>query len=388
MHLLGEDASTTHTYDRIVRVRHRHGWRDRLRALAVLVLARHFNYRGRAGRQWRVDLAGLHTGGARLVLSVLYVPWAEIDLDKPALANPEAGYFGELIDHLEAVERDLEEGPHAGLQQVVGSAVELDAAVAADRVAVVHCVEGGFHLGATPEAVADNVAELARRGVGYVTLAHLFYRGVATNAPALPMFSDAWYDRLFGQPDRGLTALGRAAVTAMYEQRILIDVSHMRAGALTETFALLDELDARNGTNPREYPVIASHAGYRFGDQSYMLDEPTIRAIAARDGVIGLILARHQLQGGLSDGEGIDHTVAIMRRHVDRIAEITGSHAHTGLGSDLDGFIKPTMGGIETAVDLARLEDGIREAYPTDADAILFDNARRVVTRVLAQRVA
>ena len=53
------------------------------------------------------------------------------------------------------------------------------------------------------------MAELAGRGVGYVTIAHLFYRGIATNAPALPMLSDATYNRIFCQPHKGLTSWAR-----------------------------------------------------------------------------------------------------------------------------------------------------------------------------------
>jgi microsomal dipeptidase-like Zn-dependent dipeptidase len=256
-------------------------------------------------------------------------------------------------------------------------------------MAFVHCVEGGFHLGRTPAAISANVAELARRGGGYVTLAHLFYRRIATNAPALPMLSDAQYNRIFCQPRGvGLTELGEAAVRAMYEHRVLVDVSHMRADALRDTFTLLDRLDQESGADPKDYPVIASHAGYRFGRQAYMLDRATITEIARRDGVVGLILARHQLQDGRADGEGIDHTVETIRAHVDKIREVTGSHQHVGIGSDLDGFIKPTMSGVESAEDLAKLEDALRTAYPVDADAILSDNALRVVTRVLAQRPA
>jgi microsomal dipeptidase-like Zn-dependent dipeptidase len=65
---------------------------------------------------------------------------------------------------------------------------------------------------------------------------------------------------------------------------------------------------------------------------------------------------------------------------------VTGSHAHVGIGSDLDGFVKPTMSAIEVAADLGRLERPLRELYPGDADAILTQNAVRVVRTVLAQR--
>jgi membrane dipeptidase len=390
MHLLANDPSPSETYDRIARVRRpRPRWVDSLRALVFRIAARGFNYRDYASG-WRVDLDGLETGHTRLVLSVLYEPFAEIDLDEPPGADPEDGYFAALMDHLASVTRELREIDQDGERHVVVKSVaDLDDAVSSGRIAFVHCVEGGFHLGRTPEAVTENVAELARRGVAYVTLAHLFYRGVATNAPALPMLSDAWYDRIFRQPrNGGLTKLGEAAVRAMYEHRVLVDISHMRGDALEETFALLDDLDREHQAAPTDFPVIASHAGYRFGHQSYMLERDTVERIAARGGVIGLILARHQLQDGRHDGEGIAHTIETIRAHIDHIYDITHTHDHVGIGSDLDGFIKPTMSCIERAADMARLELPLRAAYPADAEAILFGNAHRVVRQALAQRPA
>ena len=81
---------------------------------------------------------------------------------------------------------------------------------------------------------------------------------------------------------------------------MLIDVSHMRGDALEETFELLDQLDRESGAAPAEHPVIASHSGYRFGKQKYNLDDDAVRRVAARGGVIGLILAQHQLNDGVA----------------------------------------------------------------------------------------
>jgi microsomal dipeptidase-like Zn-dependent dipeptidase len=388
MHLLADDASPSDTYDRIVRVRGRPRWLDRLRALVVRIAARGFNYRDHASG-WRVTFDGLERSHTRLVFSVLFEPFAEVDLDELPQSAPEEGYFADLIDHLDRVEEELGRiDPPRARHLVVRSAGDLEAAQSTGRMAFVHCVEGGFHLGRTPESIAANVAELARRGTGYVTLAHLFFRQIATNAPALPMLTDRQYNWIFSQPPRvGLTELGEAAVRAMYEHRILVDVSHMRADALSETFTLLKRLDDESGADPADFPVIASHAGYRFGKQAYMLDPPTIKEIARRNGVVGLIFARHQLQDGRANGEGIDHTVETICAHVDKIREVTGSSNHVGIGSDLDGFIKPTMSGVESAEDLAKIENALRKRYPVDADAILSGNALRVVTRVLAQRL-
>jgi microsomal dipeptidase-like Zn-dependent dipeptidase len=271
--------------------------------------------------------------------------------------------------------------PKGKRHKVVRSAAELDTTLAAGKVAFMHCVEGGFHLGATPAEITAHVATLKARGVVYVTLAHLFWRDVATNAPAIPMLPDDIYRFVFPQPEEGLTALGEAAVRAMYEERILVDLSHMSERSLTETFDLLDRLDRESGADPTDHPVIAGHTGYRFGDQEYMLSPETIRRIAARGGVIGLIMAQHQLNDGDINPDPDDprNTPGVVIRHIDAIRAVLGAatNDHVAIGSDLDGFVKPTMAGIETVADLASFEEPLRAAYG-DADAILNGNALRV----------
>jgi microsomal dipeptidase-like Zn-dependent dipeptidase len=359
-------------------------FKDRLRALVMWVANRVANYRKWAGGP-RVTLDKLEEGGVRLVLSVLLVPLDEMDLAQPYGAAPQRGYFDDLLEQMERVEGNLAElDPDGRRHLIVSRAGDLQDR---ERIAFVHCIEGGFHLGATPDEVRRHVAELARRGVLYVTLAHLFWRRIATNAPALPFLSDAWYDRIFPQPPgEGLTDLGRAAVEAMYEHKVLIDLSHMRSDALTETLHLLDELDPA-----AEFPVIASHAGIRFEDskQHYQLDEDTVRRIAKRDGVVGLILAQHQLNDGIRKRptKRLEESVEVIARHIDRIEEVAGP-GHVGLGSDLDGFIKPTMGGLDTAADLAKLRDPLVAHYRDEAkvDGFLYGNGRRVIERALSAR--
>ena len=119
-----------------------------------------------------------------------------------------------------------------------------------------HCVEGGFHLGPDVGGVAGQIAQLAGRGVFYITLAHLFFRGVAANAPALPMFTDEQYNDTFDEPAGGLTDLGRAAIAAMCDHSVVVDLSHMRRDAITETLDELDRIDPR-----RTMPVMATHVG-------------------------------------------------------------------------------------------------------------------------------
>jgi len=98
----------------------------------------------------------------------------------------------------------------------------------------------------------------------------------------------------------------------------------MSERSLDDAFALLDELDP-----DRAVPVVASHAGYRFGRQEYNLSERTVERIAERDGVIGLILAEYQAADGLRDRRTatLGQSLEVLFRHVDRLRR---SRAPTG----------------------------------------------------------
>jgi microsomal dipeptidase-like Zn-dependent dipeptidase len=387
MHLLAEEGGGDPYVQPLREIKKRRLW-HKIRAILVRLAAKRLNF-GRSGK-WRVDLDGLAEGDVRLVFSVLYVPEAELGIEEWVSGGPGEDSFEDLVEQLGEVntalgERKAQGGPE---NLVVTKAADLEGASGDDVIRIVHCVEGGFHLGADAGAIDGHVKQLAEEGVGYITLAHLFWRHVATNAPALPNLSDGQYDFLFGQPDDvGLTEVGEAAVRAMYRYGVLVDISHMRRRAIDETFALLAELDDREGRQASEYPVIATHAGYRFGDHSYMLDAETIRAIAGRGGVVGLIMAHHLLNDALTeDRSDIEPTMRSVRLHVGKLHELTGSYENIGIGTDLDGFIRPTVGGIETARDLQLLAERLGEAYPAHAAAMLHDNALRVLRAAYARR--
>jgi microsomal dipeptidase-like Zn-dependent dipeptidase len=353
-------------------------WRflDRTRALLVGFASRLANYESFESGP-RVTVPLLRSGGVGVALSVLYSPFDEMDLTLRYPGEPQDHYFRTLLRQLDAVERDIRTN-FANQAAIAHNPAELDAAIDSDMVALVHCVEGGFHLGAEPEHADEAVRELARRGVAYITLAHLFYRRVATNINAVPFLPDFAYDLLFPQPDLGLTELGHAAVRAMTRERVLCDLSHMSERALADTFALLDELDP-----DRSVPVIASHVAYRFGRQDYNLDAETVQRVAQRGGVIGLILSQHQGADGMLLGrhpESLEDSMKIVSRHLDRFCEITGSHRHTAIGSDLDGFIKPTLAGLEHAGRLGQLEAALADRYgPDDAALIASGNVLRLL---------
>jgi microsomal dipeptidase-like Zn-dependent dipeptidase len=351
--------------------------RDRVRAWLVNLASRFANWRNLLSGP-RVRLEYVREGEVQVVLSVLYSFFDEIDVGRGP--RPRSGYVATLERQLQLVEERVAEHPEEA--SVAHDQAELAAARAAGRLAVIHCVEGGFHLGPDPAAVAGIVKRLADHGVAYITLAHLIWREVATDAPALPFLSDDEYRHWFPQPDAGLSDLGRAVVRAMVANGVLVDIAHMSDRARDETFALLDQIDP-----DRAVPVFASHAGYRFGTQEYMLPDPALRSIAERNGVVGLIFATHQLDDGLprrrprlSPRARFQASIDELCRHIDAICEATGSHRHTAIGSDFDGFIKPTLPGIEDMRAMRRVEAAIRKRYGSaDGDLICSGNALRLL---------
>lgn len=136
---------------------------------------------------------------------------------------------------------------------------------------------------------------------------------------------------------------------------------------------LLDEIDP-----DRNVPVIASHTAARLGSQQYNLGQATIERIASRGGVIGLILATHQLADGRSETpkqEGLE----LLFLHADRIAAVAGGHRHTAIGSDLGGFIDP-LPELPSVASLGTLRNALEHRYGReDAELITGENVKRVL---------
>ncbi len=103
-----------------------------------------------------------------------------------------------------------------------------------------------------------------------------------------------------------------------------------------------------------------------------MLSEPTLRRIKERDGVVGLIFAKHQME----DGDPLERRLRlpairretrfrrsfeILQAHIEEIHRVMGgSHRHTAIGSDLDGFIHPTLSGLQDMRSMKWLADELR----------------------------
>jgi microsomal dipeptidase-like Zn-dependent dipeptidase len=345
---------------------------SRWRSVILEILSRLANYQGpRGGPGVTVEL--MRKGNVGAALSVLYAPFDEMDLSQPYAAPPLSRYVQSLRDQMALVEQDIAADPNADMAR---NPAEMDAAIAAGRVAMIHSVEGAFALGATEAEIAATVEEFAGRGVAYITIAHLFYRGVAQNSPALPFMPDALYKLVFPQKgDAGLTALGEAAIRAMVRHNVLVDVTHMNDKAIDHTFKVLDA----TGENP---PLIASHIACRFKDTDYNLSDDAIKELARRGGVMGVIVCEHWANDGLPKAKAFDDSVKVIREHIDRVHGLTGSYDNIAIGSDLDGYIKPALPGLEHEGHMKALEDALVAGYGAAvAQQICSDNVLGLLRR-------
>lgn len=350
--------------------------RDKVRYGLLQLAGNVMNYpSARAGPA--VTIHKLKKGGVAVVFSPLYSPFDEMDVTAPYGALPRSHYFSTLLRQLDAVEATIAEA-HADAAGVAHDSAELDALVAQGKVALIHAVEGGFHLGSHPSEISDNVKKLAARGVAYITVAHLFFRQVATNAPAVPFIPDALYRAIFPQdPSIGLTPLGHALVEAMIQQNVLVDLTHLGDRAIDDVFALMDARDPG-----RTIPVMVTHGAAR-GESSreYDSSDATIRRVAQRKGVIGLLLCRDYLCDGAArpHPSTLTESLELVAWHIDRVRSACGSHDHTAIGTDLDGFIEPVH-GLDSPEALPKMKAFIEHRYgPEDAKKICSGNALRVL---------
>ena len=235
-------------------------------------------------------------------------------------------------------------------------AAALDAAIAAGRTAIVHAIEGGFALGATPAEIDANVADLARRGVVYVTLAHLFWRGVATNAPALPFLPDWLYRLVFPSPKIGLTELGTAAARAMVRERVLVDITHMSEQAIADTFAAVGPERAGHRL-PHGVPLRQALL------QPHRRRHPRGRAARRRDGRHRLHALHARRPAPHRKVKTFEDSMELVFAHIDRVAKVTGSHDHAAIGTDLDGWIKPALPGLEHLGRMRYVQDALVSKY-------------------------
>jgi membrane dipeptidase len=178
----------------------------------------------------------------------------------------------------------------------------------------------------------------------------------------------SYYAHGTGAPG-GLTAEGRELLKAMEKARIILDVTHLADESFWQA------LDLYQG------PVLASHHNCRAlvpGDRQ--LSDEQIRALLARDAVIGVALDSWMLYPDYVPGETDNSLVSLERLidHIDHVCQLAGNVRHCGVGSDLDGGFgrEQSPRELDTIADLQRIPGLLRKrSYKeNDIECIMHGN--------------
>ena len=244
----------------------------------------------------------------------------------------EAHRFGRLqLDHY----RELHDDPESGFT-LVGNRADLARVLKTwdgDAVGEIGCVP--LMEGADPIRTPEELPEWFEAGLRIVGLA---WRGTR-------------YSGGTGEPGP-LTSAGRELVPAIFENDLILDLSH----AAEESF--FEALDLGEGA------VIASHSNPRaICDTDRQLSDEMIRAIAARHGVIGSVPFDLMLMRGWRDVGKPAIPLSRVAEAMHHTAQVAGTHEVVAVGSDFDGGFgadeAPT--GLDTIADLPRLADPLND---------------------------
>lgn len=198
-------------------------------------------------------------------------------------------------------------------------------------------------------------------------------RGVRIIGPA---WSETRYAGGTGRPGP-LTDLGRELLEAMAEYNLILDLSHMTIQGYMEAIERY------------EGPVLASHSNpTACWDNHRNLTDEQIAALAERDGVIGVVLYTRFLSNEWYHGaRKRDFPLDLVIHAIDHICQVTGSAAHVGIGSDIDGGfgVEEMPAGINTVADLQKIGDALAQRGFSDADveAVMSGNFLRVLRQGL-----
>ncbi len=174
-----------------------------------------------------------------------------------------------------------------------------------------------------------------------------------------------------------LTDEGVQLLRTMLEFNMILDASHL------SDQACLQALDRYDG------PVIASHSNPRAlvpGDRQ--LSDDMIKALLARDGVIGICPTNSMLRPGWRRGDPKDAvTVADVAAAMDYVCQMAGDAQHVGMGTDFDGGFgaESSPAELDTVADLAKIAGSLKAHGYAEADvqAITSGNWLRQLRRAL-----
>ncbi len=286
-------------------------------------------------------------------------PWSSLlgqaDLPRFQEAGFGAVFFG--LVSLPYLDRDYTAACHREIDlldaAITASAGELKLArLASDIGPSGHATPLAAFLGIEgAHALKGRLSELdafAKRGLRYLGLVHFSANEAAS--PAAGVGADA---------EKGLTKFGFDLVARCEELGVILDLAHLNRRGFKDVFGVATK------------PMMVTHTGVAGANAHWRnIDDDQIRGVADRGGVIGIIFCPYYL-----GRDGVD----AVAEHIEHVIRIAGEDA-VALGSDWDGFIRPTR-GLEEPQKLPNLTEALlrRGLSETACKKLLRHNVLRVL---------
>jgi membrane dipeptidase len=232
-----------------------------------------------------------------------------------------------------------------GQVAVATSGAQLRENLAAGRLSAVLGVEGGQVL----EGEAGRVAQLHAQGVRFLGPLHLTNNALGGSSFPLAL-------------PKPLTPFGHEVLEQMGKVGMAVDIAHASERTLEGIFA------------HRDVRPFCSHTGVRAqGGGARNLSDASLKALADRGGVAGIIFAKVYLGGS---------TLADVARHVAHAVKVMGREG-VALGSDFDGMVALPR-GMRGATELPLLADALsaQGLSSDEVDGVVGGNLFRFLSEV------
>ena len=337
-----------------------------------------------AGGAWnpfsmRVSLPRLQAGGARAIVTSVYLPepkmirdcflmgatlWVMSLFNRKFRIMKKENPFRATVEILNHFEHAVAEAQKKGWTdlKLVRSVPEFRQALDEKKLTLIHAVEGAHSL----NGEIANLQELFNRGVCMLTLAHFYQNEVTQTVGGIP--SDKKFIGCFKNEaiqQGGLSEFGHEVVQEMFRLGMIVDLTHCTPKAREEVFEI----------NNNQRPLVFSHTGVSTMNSHPM--NPTdeeIKMMAECGGIIGTIFMNHWLAPG-EPKNGLNLLVKTIRHVVNN-----GGIESVAIGSDFDGFTDPPD-DIKNAAQYPKLATELEKSGFTsdDIEKIFVGNARRLI---------
>jgi len=286
------------------------------------------------------------------VNSGIFVIW----LDPPNDKNPQKRAF-EIIENM-----SIEITNNQDIFKIVRKYSDIQEAIDEEKFAILIGGEGLSYIGEN----VDLLNALYMFGMRHATLTWNEQNDLATGVK--------------GDPNRGLSKYGVAAVKRLEDLGMIVDVSH----ANEKTFWDICNISTK--------PIIASHSNCKaLCNSPRNLTDEQLKAIADKNGVVGLN-AFSDFVSDIKEERDIEHLVD----HLDHMVEVMGID-HVGFGFDFDDYLAgETMAffaeeesastiGLENITKVPELIKILeRRGYSKeDIEKIKYKNFLRVIKEIL-----